>query len=285
MPEEFGTVNLKQGTQQREIEMLRRHYRAHRESLGRMIGDAPSEHLAAEYQKLINEIDMAVRKLDELEGRPATPPPPVPSMADTNPSIKVTAPGTRPLVRTPDTTTPPPMAYEPPTPRAAQNRVMIIVLAGLIVLGIIGWLIWRASSERKASASNAPVVEQQPVTSATSAVPPPAVTPAPQPAAATLKVAPPSADYGTIRKGTRAVRQFQVTNTGDRPMEIEVARSQCRCLFYDYNRKLPAKGQETITVTVDGARAKAGPLQEQVEVHAKKDPSVSASFVVQANIK
>src|SRR5437870_6716361 len=267
MPEEFGTVNLKQGTQQREIEMLRRHYRAHRESLSRMIGDAPSEHLAGEYQKLISEIDMAVRKLDELEGKaPASPP----SITDTNPSIKV-SPGNRALV-------PPPIAYEPPTPRAAQNRIAIIVLAGLIVLAIIGWLIWRASSERKA---NVPTVEQRPAT-VTSA--PPAVTPAPRPVI-TLKVAPTSADYGTIRKGTRAVRQFQVTNTGDTALDIEVTRSACRCLFYDYNGKLPAKGQETITVTIDGARAKAGTLQEQLDVHRKKDPSTSATFTVQATIK
>jgi len=267
MPEEFGTVNLKQGTQQREIEMLRRHYRAHRESLSRMIGDAPSEHLAGEYQKLISEIDMAVRKLDELEGKaPASPP----SITDTNPSIKV-SPGNRALV-------PPPIAYEPPTPRAAQNRIAIIVLAGLIVLAIIGWLIWRASSERKA---NVPIVEQRPAT-VTSA--PPAVTPAPRPVI-TLKVAPTSADYGTIRKGTRAVRQFQVTNTGDTALDIEVTRSACRCLFYDYNGKLPAKGQETITVTIDGARAKAGTLQEQLDVHVKKDPSMSATFTVQATIK
>ncbi|HYS52149.1 MAG TPA: DUF1573 domain-containing protein [Thermoanaerobaculia bacterium] len=273
MPEEFGTVNLKQGTQQREIEMLRRHYRAHRESLSRMIGDAPSEHLAGEYQKLISEIDMAVRKLDELEGKA-----PVPSMTDTNPSIKV-PPGNRPLVRAPEAASVPPLVtYEPPATRAAQNRIAIIVLAGLIVLGIIGWLIWRASSERKAAP---PVVEQRPTTTTTA---PPAVTPAPRPVV-TLKVAPTNADYGTIRKGTRAVRQFQVTNTGDTAIDIEVTRSACRCLFYDYNGKLPAKGQETITVTIDGARAKTGTLQERVDVHAKKDPSMSATFTVQATIK
>ena len=74
MPEEFGTVNLKAGTQQREIELLRRHYRSHKDALAKMIGDAPSEHLAGEYQKLVAEIDMAVRKLDELEGK-TTPAP------------------------------------------------------------------------------------------------------------------------------------------------------------------------------------------------------------------
>ncbi|HMC21376.1 MAG TPA: hypothetical protein VKL19_05990, partial [Thermoanaerobaculia bacterium] len=62
-------------------------------------------------------------------------------------------------------------------------------------------------------------------------------------------------------------------------------RSNCRCLFYDYNSKLPARGQETITVTVDGARAKAGPLQELVEVRAKRDRSVNATMTVQATIR
>jgi len=277
MPEEFGTVNLKQGAQTREIELLRRHYRTHRDSLARLITDAPTEHLASEYQRIISEIDMSVRKLDELEGKPA----PASSIADTNPSMK-TDPGTRPLVRTGEPAPPPAAApYRPLSPSTGtQSRVAMIVIAGVVVLAIIGWLIWRASSDRKAAA---PVLEQQPVT-ATNNAPLPAVTPAPV-AVAVLKVTPAVADYGTIRKGTRAVRQFQVTNLSDGIVEIEVPRSNCRCLFYDYNGKLPARGQETITVTVDGARAKAGPLQEKVEVRAKRDPSISASMTVQATIR
>ncbi len=274
MPEEFGTVNLKQGAQTREIELLRRHYRAHRDSLSRMISDAPSQHLAAEYQRLINDIDLAVRKLDELEAAPA------PATAGTTPGIK-TSPGTRPLVRPNEAAQPPPApAYHPPAVAATRSRVAMIVVAGVVVLAIIGWLIWRASSERK---TTAPVLEQQPVTATNTA--PPAVTPAPAPAPVTLKITPAVADYGTIRKGTRAVRQFQITNSSNAVTEIEVARSACRCLFYDYNSRLPAKGKETITVTVDAARAKAGPLQEQVEVHAKRDPSVSATMTVQATIR
>jgi uncharacterized protein DUF1573 len=162
----------------------------------------------------------------------------------------------------------------------------MILIAGVVVLGIIGWLIWRASSDRKRPA---PVVEQQPVSSATNNSPPPAVTPAPAPVPApvvqTLKVSPAAADYGTIHKGTRAVRQFTVTNTSNAPIEIVVARSSCRCLYYDYNSKLPPKGQETITVTIDGARAKAGALQEEVDVHAKRDPSITAALIVKANIQ
>jgi len=269
MPEEFGTVNLKQGAQTREIELLRRHYRTHRDSLARLIGDAPTEHLASEYQRLISEIDMAVLKLDELEGKPST---------DTNPALK-TGPGTRPLVRTNE---PAPSGYRPLAPSTGpQSRVAMILIAGVIVLAIIGWLIWRASSERKATA---PVLEQQPV-SATNNAPPPAVTPAPVAVAPILKIAPAVADYGTIRKGTRAVRQFQVTNTSNAIVEIDVARSACRCLFYDYNGKLPARGQETITVTVDGARAKAGPLKEQINVYPRNDRSASVTMTVQATIR
>ena len=48
---------------------------------------------------------------------------------------------------------------------------------------------------------------------------------------------------------------------------------------------MPPKGKETITVTVDGARAKAGALRENVKVTAKKDPSIAASFDVTANIQ
>jgi len=287
MPEEFGTVNLKQGAQTREIEMLRRHYKAHRDNLSRMITDAPTEYLATEYQRLVTEIDMAVRKLDEIAGRPATSPGTTPTtLTDADPLPRpVTGAGTRPLVRTGETpigTT----SYVPPSAPAPQSRVALILIAGVIVLGIIGWLIWRASSDRKRPS---PVVEQQPISSTTNNAPPPAVTPAPAPAPApvaqSLQVAPAAADYGTIHKGTRAVRQFTVTNTSNAPVEIVVARSTCRCLYYDYNTKLPPKGQETITVTIDGARARVGALSERVEVHAKRDPSIVTSMIVKATIQ
>ncbi len=273
MAEDFGTVNLKQGSQTREIELLRRHYRAHRDALSRLISDAPTEHLAAEYQRLITDIDTAVRKLDELEGKRAT------SIADTNPMIR-TGPGTRPLVRPSEPAAPTPAtANQPAAGSSPQSRIAIIVVAGIVVLAIIGWLIWRASSERKAATPST----EQPIMS-TNAAPLPAVTPAPA-AVLRLKITPAVADYGVIRKGTRAVRQFEITNSSDGVVEIDVARSTCRCLFYDYNGKLPAKGKESITVTVDGARAKAGPLQEEIEVHAKNDPSVTATFGVHATIK
>jgi uncharacterized protein (DUF2141 family) len=95
------------------------------------------------------------------------------------------------------------------------------------------------------------------------------VTPAPKPKVASLKIDPATQDYGTIRKGTRAVRQFQITNNSDEPISIEVARSACRCLFYEYQSLIPPKAKETLTVTVDGAKAKAGVLRENLKVSKK----------------
>ena len=280
MPDDFGTMSMRHRA--REIEILRQHYTRHRESLGRLVTDAPTEHLANEYQRLISEIDVSMRKLDEVEGKiPAT------TLADTNPAFKTgtapgtTAPGTRPLHRTQEEAPSSGASYEPPASTATQKRAAMIVIAGAVVLGLLVWLIWRASSDRRQQSR--PIVEAPAMTS-TNPAPPPAVTPAPPPAPA-LKITPAFADYGTIRKGTRAVRQFEIANASSGPLTFIVARSGCRCLFYDYNGKLPAKGKETITVTVDGARAKAGALQEQIDVTAKNDPSVKGAFTVQAMIK
>jgi hypothetical protein len=267
MSEEFGTVNVRKGERGKEIEAVRQQYRHHREALVRMVADAPTEHLAAEYQRLIRDIDASIAKLDEIEGRPAT------------------SAGTRPLVTTPDedrdtlvTDNIPPSAGEP---SRQSSRVLMIVVAGVIVLAAIVWLLWRASGDRKAD---------QPVTVTTPVVetvaPAPATTPAPIAApTSVLKITPAAANYGTIRKGTRAVRQFTVENTSAAAVPVKLARSTCRCLFYDYTERVPAHGKELITVTIDGARAKVGELHETVQVTSKSDPSVALQFDVNATIQ
>ena len=279
MSDDFGTVNSRKD-RAREITRLRDHYRNHRETLSGLMGDAPSDHLANEYQRLLSEIDTAVRKLDELEGAgapAAAPPPAVP--ADTNPMLKPkprpgsAAPGARPLIR----------PEEPPVGAPSPgSRTALILMAGAIVIAAIAALIWYASSRRKpAAAVTTPIVEQQPVTTTTAA--PATIAPASPPSS--LKITPLLADYGTIRRGTRAVRQFEVVNNSGGPIDLQVARSACRCLFYDYKSKLAANAKETITVTVDGGRAKAGDLHEDIQVSSKADPAVSSTITVQATIK
>lgn len=288
MSDDFGTVNARRSDRAREIEVMRQQYRTHRDTLQRLAADAPTDHLAAEYHRLSDEIETALTKLDELERRnptgsgstPLPPPPRVPTSA-----------GDRPLAAPPQSARhdESAIAGDAPVDRApnATSRVVLIVIAGLIVLGGIVWLIWRGSERHGAATS---VVEQLAVTPTDTAAPStePSATPVTQtvaPAAGTLKLTPVLADYGTIRKGTRAVRQFEVLNNGSKPIRLQVSRSACRCLYYDYHDKVPSKGKETITVTIDGAKAKAGSLRETLTVTAKEDHSIAGEMTVQATIK
>ena len=97
MSDDFGTVSVKRGDRARELEVMRQRYRAHREALQRMVADAPTDHLATEYQRLIGDLDASLAKLDELEGRSGTvtPPPPPP------PSRSTMSAGERPLATLP----------------------------------------------------------------------------------------------------------------------------------------------------------------------------------------
>ncbi|HSY47708.1 MAG TPA: DUF1573 domain-containing protein [Thermoanaerobaculia bacterium] len=284
MADDFGTVNVKRGDRAREIELLRQHYKAHRETLTQMVPDAPTEQLAGEYQRLVASIDASLRKLDDMEGRGAAA-----ASAGFSETQKMdTTPGNRPLV-SPEPATDHGIAnYDGPVDRPAGNgsRVLLVLVIGLVVLGVIGWLIWRASSDHK-PASSTQVIEQPAATSADTTTVPAVATMAPVAPESSIRIAPAVADYGVIRKGTRAVRQFEITNTTTTPLSITVARSACKCLYYEYDtkRKLPAKGKEALTVTVDGARAKAGALEEKVAVSSKDDPKATGTIGVRAVIK
>lgn len=279
--DDFGTINIRRGDRAREIEVLRQHYRHHREALTRMIADAPTEHLAGEYSRLVSEIDRSMLKLDELDGAAAANPAvtPVthdPAKAHGDP-FREQAPdlASRPLTANPqfDDDSTLPGVTMPEVEEASRSKMPLMVLVAVVVLGFLGWVIWRASSR----ATEPAIVE----TSATEAETAPVEPAAP----AELVMAPQAHDYGTIRKGTRATRQFEIANNTEEPLAIEVARSECRCLFYEHAPVIPPKAKEALTVTVDGGRAKVGELRETVRVTAKSDPAVATSFDVIATIR
>jgi hypothetical protein len=271
--DDFGTINVKRGDRAREIEVLRQHYRQHREALARMTMDAPTEHLATEYQRLIVEIDRALGKLNELEGAAAAMPPP-----------PKTEPGLRPLVTSPIAEEDEPRRTpELPEGKAEpRSLVPLILAAALIALALIGWLIWHASSGRGRTPA---IVETETTNAVVSTAPDTAVEEPPAPVASALAASPASHDYGVIRKGTRAVRQFEITNNSDEPLSLTVARSACRCLYYEHAPVIPPKAKETLTVTVDGAKAKAGELREVVKISKKTDPAVATTVEVNATIQ
>jgi len=314
MSDDFGTVNYKRGDRAREIERLRQHYLHHREALIGLMGDAPTEQLEHGYQRMINDIDAALTKVAELEGRvpptgaelgaatvpPATMPPP-PVIPPPHPARNgddflrgKTQPGERPLdTYDPDATQ---HDYVPPSDAETSvaqpgSRMALMIGAAVLVLAVIGWLVWRAGADRRAndrildapSSATATDTTETPAAAdtapATGTIEPAGATPA------TLTVSPATVDYGVLRKGTRAVRQFTIRNRGTAPISVTIPRSQCRCLYYEYREQIAAGASETVTVTVDGARAKAGALHETLQVKEKNDPAVMANVELTATVQ
>ncbi len=286
MSDDFGTVNVRRGDRARELEMMRQRYRAHREALQRMVADAPTDHLATEYQRLIGDLDASLAKLDELEG-PGGPASPQPTSSSSSSFRSTMSAGERPLAGPPADLRPDPGVIGSAPPPNPASRVAIIIIGGVIVLVAIVYLIWRGSERKGTPVVESPSVAQTAETAAPSTAPAvaPVTTQTTAPATSSLKITPVIADYGVIRKGTRAVRQFEVLNNGATLITIQVARSACRCLFYDYHDKVAPHKKETITVTVDGAKAKDGPLRETLAVTAKGNASLHGELTVQAEIK
>src|SRR5882724_7707966 len=182
MAEEFGTVNVKRGDRAQEIELLRQHYNLHRDTLMRMVPDAPTQHLAAEYQRLVADIDDSIRKLGALDS----------STTDAGVSESPrTAPGNRPLVSPAAVSERPITSYAIPNEAPSNNssRLLLMLFIFVAILGVIGWLIWRASSDRKTA--NQEVIEQ-PLPTGTDAAS--TATTAPVAATPTIKIAPEVAD-------------------------------------------------------------------------------------------
>lgn len=291
------------GRRGRELDNLRRQYRDHREALTRMAADAPTEHLAAEYNRLISGIDGSLAKLEELEAAPgrrgtaagtaAVPPPPAAARAAASarphgdPLAEEAQPLSRPLLGSGDRAS----EYEPAEPeRRGDNKFVLMLILGIPILALLGWLAWKASR----NGDSGPVTETAPIAeeaaadtgtarpAETGTVRP--VTPPPK-AVSQIVVVPAAADFGVVGKGTRAVRQVEITNRGDQTLEIQVARSKCRCLYYEYKSKLEANRKETLTITLDGGKAQAGTIQEALAITSKRDPALTATVQVTATVQ
>ncbi|HEY5611805.1 MAG TPA: DUF1573 domain-containing protein [Thermoanaerobaculia bacterium] len=281
MSNDWSTVDLKrQQVRGREIDALRKRYIEHRDALVRLAADAPTEALAKRYDDVRIEIETALRKLDELEkGAPVE--------RETNPAGNV--PKVAPV---------PPPAPPPPQSPASQSwdriqhtaipsareredtglRTALILAIGIFVLAILGYFIYRyAFAEEPLSRPEPEIVDRPVITETTGSV-------VPEPTSL-LSVSPATVDVGTVRKGTRVVRQVEVNNTSAKEMPIQVERSACRCLWFEYPTKLQPHETATLTVTVDGARASSGPLREEVNILVRDDPTTSASFQLTANVQ
>lgn len=265
MDDDFGTVNLRRGDKTREMDVLRQH----RDSLLKMLADVDAQ---------LEELEM----FHTGPGVVATPPPPPSAPRSQHPArrgveaapAEPSGPFARPLVTTAE--------YDEPGAGSPGGgaRVLLVLAAGVLALVLIGWFIWRASldepqDEAVAGGTIAEITETVPAEETDTIAP----------ASIALTITPRSHDVGLVRKGTRVTRQYEIANTTEEPISISVSRSACRCLFYEYAAVIPPKAKESLTVTVDGARAKEGQLRETLKVTAKGDPAVEASFDVIATIR
>ncbi|MGH9456283.1 MAG: DUF1573 domain-containing protein [Thermoanaerobaculia bacterium] len=244
----------------REIDLLRKKYADHRSTLERLASDAPSEALAARYRELIGELDASMARIAELE------------LHGTEPEQQAAEPSwhDRPIHA------PSPAAHHAAARPSTGARTLLIVLAGIFMIAILGILAWNWIQDEEEPADQI---------AATGTAPPAAAPPPAEPAEADLIVRPQAHDFGTVSRGARAARQFEVVNQTDATLPIQVQRSDCRCLWFEYADTIPPRGTTTLTVTVDGTKAPPGRLTETVEIVSRTEPPVSVSFDVTASIQ
>lgn len=306
MPDDWSTVNAGRDKMTRELELLRQRYRMHREAVAGLIDDAPSEALAKRYEEMIVEIDASLEKLKELDSPPPSPKRTAPG---TGPQpLRTGAPAAAAAATAAGSTAS--MAQPPPHPALAGSsaarswdsytvdrtatpasssesnsplRALAIILAGVAILGLLGFFAWRALSGDDEPDSPPPIVREETPADAAEPLGEPGAAGAP--AAAAITITPAAQDYGVIRKGTRASRTFQIRNGTDRPVALQMARSQCRCLWFEYPDLIPASESATLTVIVDGAKARRGALRETIAVTASADPNIKAALQVIAEIE
>lgn len=276
MPEDWNTINLsREQAVGREIEHLRARYLQHMATLEKLITEAPTDHLAGEYERVRQEVELSLHKLNELESgipvaRPAIPKSAVPA-ASAGTSAKPKRPEDDPFYQTN-----PSVLLQ----RDSPLRALAIVLIGFLVLSLSGYFFWRYLQGRPGGRSDA-----RTSTASSSAPEETATLQEMAPVASTgFTISPPSQDFGRIRRGTRATRQFELTNNTDAEIPLAVSRSNCKCLWFEYV-PLPPGGTTTLTVTIDATRAPKGTLRETVRVSSKTDPKVSENLEVTAVIQ
>lgn len=276
MPEDWNTNNLsREKAIGREIEQLRTRYLQHMATLEKLITEAPTDHLAGEYERVRQEVELSLHKLNELEtGVPGARP--VVSKAPVPVSTAGTSGKPKRHEDDPFYQTNPSVLVQ----RDSPLRALAIVLIGFLVVALSGYFFWRYLQGRPAGRSDpaaATVSSTSPEETATLREI------APEPAAG-FTIAPPSQDFGRIRRGTRATRQFELTNNTDAEIPLNVSRSNCKCLWFEFVA-LPPGGSSTLTVTIDATRAPKGTLRETVTVWSKTDQKVSENLEVTAVIQ
>lgn len=287
MDKDWSTINVQRDQVfGRDSDEMRQRLAQHHETLTSLIQSAPTEELVRRYSDVRMEVEKSIQRLDELSRSGAgasssayTPPPPGAATArpgtwtNTGPMEPAAIPGS---------------AVASPT--GQNNRTLILLLLGVVALAALGMLGWRYLKHR----GNGKVVETAASSSTDTAregdsriVDAPRT--APVDGAATgvggLRIKPASQDFGKVRKGTRIVKKVQIVNDSSETLTVSAGRSQCHCLWFQFTSKVPAGGKVTMSVTLDGARAKKGSVRETITLTSKEHPEEKSTLGVTAQVE
>jgi len=262
----------------REIERLKSIYRQHAEALSKLAASAPTKALSRKYSDLIGDINRSILGLEDpgalalrrTHDEPL-PPPGTPPGATSG-----RAPSDRSASDTRLRTEPGRLAVDTDTDQGAVGRIILILGMAIVVIGLLAFFVWR-SARTPDEVPPAPAVS-----TANTAPEEPGLSTTPESA---VRVTPEAQDFGVVYKGTRVAKPFEISNTSDRDVTIEVERSRCRCLWFDYPPVVPQGGKVELTVAVDGALAEPGLLSEGVVISTKEHPRETTEVLVTAEIR
>jgi hypothetical protein len=273
-------------TRSREIAALRRRYAEHREALGKLMADAPTDRLAQSYARVRAEVEDAISKIDEIEGAAPgglsplgaaaiaasateAPPPTHPALRGANDS----RPGDDPLTIDQE------LLRDPVPEQNSRRMAPALVIAGILVLLLLlAFGLWRFMGREAPGRDR--IVEETPVTPVEAIE-----TATPEPPPSPLAFAPESFDFGVVAKGTRKAQRFTVTNNTDAPVAPRLGRSECRCLWFQNPELIAAGASGVVTITVDGARAAVGPLVETVQISDREKRDVTGTVEIRAQVE
>ena len=284
MDKDWSTINVQSDQVFGRDEETRQRLLHHREALTSLIQSAPTEELARRYSDLRSEIQQSIQRIDDQSRAGAGA---ASSAAASPPDAASARPGSWTNTR----------PYEPEvglpataTEAAPQNnRAIILLLVGLVALSAFGLLGWRYLRRQDGGKAGEPAAASTTTESTADSriveTPHAASTDRAAVAADGLLVTPANLSFGKVRKGTRIVKKFQIANNSSEPLTISAGRSQCHCLWFQFASKVPAGSKVPLSVTLDGARAKKGAVNETITMSSKEHPDEKSTFGVTANVE
>ena len=155
---------------------------------------------------------------------------------------------------------------------------LLVIASALVLLSVIAALVWWSRTPERA----------EPGTPALSAGPTINVSedrPAADIGLPSVSVEPQGHDYGLVLRGQRVSRTFVVRNLTGETLDIRLQRSQCRCLWYQYDDELEPGETVQMVIAVDGGKAPSGRLTERIGILSRKDPITYAEVRLTAVVE